>query len=69
MSYGCIYGTFKDSNRDLELQLLRTVYFMWKLFYYCEQGIDVVYAQKGENIVRASCVGCGICSLVCPRGA
>ena len=26
------------------------------------------YAQKGENIVRASCVGCGICSAVCPRG-
>lgn len=36
---------------------------------YCEQGIDVrAYAQKGENIVRASCVGCGICSTVCPRG-
>lgn len=36
---------------------------------YCEQGIDVrAYAQKGENIVRASCVGCGICSSVCPRG-
>jgi len=26
----------------------------------CEQGIDVrAYAQKGENIVRSSCVGCG----------
>lgn len=36
---------------------------------YCEQGIDVrSYAQKGENIVRASCVGCGVCSAVCPRG-
>ncbi|MFT5858462.1 MAG: polyferredoxin [Flavobacteriaceae bacterium] len=36
---------------------------------YCEQGIDVrAYAQKGENIVRASCVGCGVCSSVCPRG-
>ena len=36
---------------------------------YCEQGIDVrAYAQKGENIIRASCVGCGICSAVCPRG-
>jgi ferredoxin-type protein NapH len=36
---------------------------------YCEQGIDVrAYAQKGQNIVRASCVGCGICSAVCPRG-
>ena len=35
----------------------------------CEMGIDVrSYAQKGENIVRASCVGCGICSAVCPRG-
>lgn len=35
----------------------------------CEMGIDVrAYAQKGENIVRASCVGCGICSAVCPRG-
>jgi len=32
-------------------------------------GIDVrAYAQKGENIVRASCVGCGVCSSVCPRG-
>ena len=36
---------------------------------YCEQGIDVrAYAQKQENIVRASCVGCGICATVCPRG-
>jgi polyferredoxin len=36
---------------------------------YCEQGIDVrAYAQKGEDIKRASCVGCGICSAVCPRG-
>jgi ferredoxin-type protein NapH len=36
---------------------------------YCEMGIDVrAYAQRGENIVRASCVGCGVCSDVCPRG-
>lgn len=36
---------------------------------YCEMGIDVrAYAQKGENIIRASCVGCGICAAVCPRG-
>jgi ferredoxin-type protein NapH len=36
---------------------------------YCEQGIDVrAYAQKGENIIRASCVGCGVCAAVCPRG-
>ncbi|MDP2413095.1 4Fe-4S binding protein [Daejeonella sp.] len=36
---------------------------------YCEMGIDVrAYAQKGENIIRASCVGCGVCSSVCPRG-
>ena len=26
------------------------------------------YAQKGQNIVRASCVGCGVCAAVCPRG-
>ncbi|MEO7444807.1 MAG: 4Fe-4S dicluster domain-containing protein [Ferruginibacter sp.] len=36
---------------------------------YCEMGIDVrSYAQKGQNIVRASCVGCGVCASVCPRG-
>lgn len=36
---------------------------------YCEMGIDVqAYAQRGQNIVRASCVGCGVCSSVCPRG-
>jgi len=36
---------------------------------YCEMGIDVkAYAQRQEDIVRASCVGCGICSAVCPRG-
>jgi len=36
---------------------------------YCEMGIDVrAYAQRGEDIVRASCVGCGVCSAVCPRG-
>jgi ferredoxin len=32
-------------------------------------GIDVrAYAQKGQDIVRASCVGCGVCAAVCPRG-
>jgi ferredoxin len=32
-------------------------------------GIDVrAYAQRGENVVRASCVGCGVCAAVCPRG-
>ena len=32
-------------------------------------GIDVrAYAEKGQDIVRASCVGCGVCSAVCPRG-
>jgi ferredoxin-type protein NapH len=32
-------------------------------------GIDVrAYAQKGQDIVRSSCVGCGVCSAVCPRG-
>jgi polyferredoxin len=36
---------------------------------HCEMGIDVrAYAQKGQDIVRASCVGCGVCSAVCPRG-
>ncbi len=36
---------------------------------YCEMGIDVrSYAQRGQNIVRASCVGCGLCAAVCPRG-
>ena len=36
---------------------------------YCEMGIDVrAYAQRGENIVRASCVGCGVCAAACPRG-
>ena len=36
---------------------------------YCEMGIDVRwYAQRQQDIVRASCVGCGVCSQVCPRG-
>jgi ferredoxin-type protein NapH len=36
---------------------------------HCEMGIDVkAYAQRGQDIVRASCVGCGVCSAVCPRG-
>lgn len=36
---------------------------------HCEMGIDVrAYAQKGQDVVRASCVGCGICATVCPRG-
>lgn len=36
---------------------------------YCEMGIDVrAYAQRGQDVVRASCVGCGICATVCPRG-
>jgi polyferredoxin len=36
---------------------------------YCEMGIDVRwYAQRGQNVIRASCVGCGVCASVCPRG-
>ena len=36
---------------------------------YCEMGIDVrYYAQRGQDVVRASCVGCGVCASVCPRG-
>lgn len=36
---------------------------------HCEMGIDVRwYAQRGQDILRASCVGCGICAEVCPRG-
>ena len=36
---------------------------------YCEMGIDVRwYAQRQQNIIRASCVGCGVCASVCPRG-
>ena len=36
---------------------------------YCEMGIDVRwYAKRGQNIIRSACVGCGICSAVCPRG-
>lgn len=36
---------------------------------YCEMGIDVrQYAQRGQDVVRASCVGCGMCAAVCPRG-
>lgn len=36
---------------------------------HCHMGIDVKwYAQRGQNIVRASCVGCGMCASVCPRG-
>ena len=32
-------------------------------------GIDVrSYAQQGQDVVRSSCVGCGICATVCPRG-
>lgn len=36
---------------------------------FCEMGIDVrQYAQRGQDVVRASCVGCGLCAAVCPRG-
>jgi polyferredoxin len=36
---------------------------------YCEMGIDVRwYAQRGQNIVRSSCVGCGICAAGVPAG-
>jgi ferredoxin-type protein NapH len=32
-------------------------------------GIDVrAYAQRNESFTRASCVGCGMCAHMCPRG-
>jgi formate hydrogenlyase subunit 6/NADH:ubiquinone oxidoreductase subunit I len=32
-------------------------------------GIDVrAYAQVDESFTRASCVGCGMCAHMCPRG-
>ena len=34
-----------------------------------EMGIDVRwYAERGQNVIRASCVGCGVCAAACPRG-
>ena len=32
-------------------------------------GIDVrQYAMANQDVKRASCVGCGMCAQVCPRG-
>jgi len=32
-------------------------------------GIDVrQYAMENRDVRRASCVGCGMCAHVCPRG-
>jgi ferredoxin len=36
---------------------------------HCEMGIDVrAYAMSNQDVRRASCVGCGLCAQVCPRG-
>ena len=36
---------------------------------YGEMGIDVrQYALANIDVKRASCVGCGLCAQVCPRG-
>jgi len=59
---------YNVSNHALELlQTADNAFLVENCSTYCEMGIDVrAYAQKGEDIVRASCVGCGICSAVCP---
>ena len=44
--------------------LRRTVISFGSLF----NNISVKHADNSDNIVRSSCVGCGICSAVCPRG-
>jgi ferredoxin-type protein NapH len=32
-------------------------------------GIDVrQYAMENRDVKRASCVGCGMCAHMCPRG-
>ena len=34
-----------------------------------EMGIDVkAYAEEEKDVVRASCVGCGMRATICPRG-
>ena len=61
---------FRQAEKTLLLQVLDQG---WKdhllMLDQMRQSIGLrAYAQKGENIVRSSCVGCGICSAVCPRG-
>ncbi len=36
--------------------------------FYSKNKFYLFAIQKQEDILRASCVGCGICSTVCPRG-
>jgi Pyruvate/2-oxoacid:ferredoxin oxidoreductase delta subunit len=40
------------------------MYFLWNCSTIAKWELTFSYA---ENIVRSSCVGCGICAAVCPR--
>jgi ferredoxin len=66
-SYGRHIGIQQRLYQNLELPLMVVNVFCGNCSTYCEMGIDVrSYAEK--DIVRSSCVGCGICAAVCPRG-
>jgi len=72
--FGCpmaaVLGIFQRNKSRFRITTNGDQCISWGNFStYCEMGIDVrLYAQRSKNIVRASCIGCGICSEVCPRG-
>jgi ferredoxin len=54
--------------QNLELPLMVVNVFCGNCSTIAKWELTFVVMLKRENIVRSSCVGCGICAAVCPRG-
>jgi Pyruvate/2-oxoacid:ferredoxin oxidoreductase delta subunit len=44
------------------------MYILRKCTTHCENGNRQEVMLKKEKTLYSSCVGCGICAAVCPRG-
>jgi ferredoxin len=63
------YWDYNVYYQNLELPLMVVNVFLVEIALpIAKWELTFVVMLKRRNIVRSSCVGCGICAAVCPRG-